>query len=248
MDASVLRKSIYKLLIFSILMVLSILLMAFLFINHADDSLNKATYTTMDQEIDLCVQRVSSKKNTDLVLLNTFARNLNKETDLDSSLFEMKKESDFSSIQFIDMNHNVYSSKKDSKFSYNNLSDEYKDKIKNGFLGEQSTFKQKNKNYKLTYIVPVYGNENQIVGVLCADSSLKPYTDLMRKSISGGNLYITDFKDFYGIQKNLESNEVLAVIKNMNLSENVNGLIGVKGQEHGIVVKKLGFKVGIYVM
>lgn len=192
MDASVLRKRIYKLLIFSILMVLSILLMAFLFINHADDSLNKATYTTMDQEIDLCVQRVSSKK--------------------------------------------------DSKFSYNNLSDEYKDKIKNGFLGEQSTFKQKNKNYKLTYIVPVYGNENQIVGVLCADSSLKPYTDLMRKLISGGNLYITDFKDFYGIQKNLESNEVLAVIKNMNLSENVNGLIGVKGQEHGIVVKKIGIQ------
>ena len=113
MDASVLRKRIYKLLIFSILMVLGILLMAFLFINHADDSLNKATYTTMDQEIDLCVQRVSSKKSTDLVLLNTFARNLNKETDLDFSLFEMKKESDFSSIQFIDMNHNVYSSKKD---------------------------------------------------------------------------------------------------------------------------------------
>lgn len=49
----------------------------------------------------------------------------------------MKKESDFSSIQFIDMNHNVYSSKKDSKFSYNNLSDEYKDKIKNGFLGNK---------------------------------------------------------------------------------------------------------------
>ena len=47
------------------------------------------------------------------------------------------------------MNHNVYSSKKDSKFSYNNLSDEYKDKIKNGFLGEQSTFKQKNKNYNI---------------------------------------------------------------------------------------------------
>lgn len=192
MDASVLRKRIYKLLIFSILMVLGILLMAFLFINHADDSLNKATYTTMDQEIDLCVQRVSSKK--------------------------------------------------DSKFSYNNLSDEYKDKIKNGFLGEQSIFKQKNKYYKLTYIVPVYENENQIVGVLCADSSLKPYTDLMRKSINGGNLYITDFKYFYGIQKNLESNEVLAVIKNMNLSENVNRLIEVKGQEHGIVVKKIGIQ------
>lgn len=35
------------------------------------------------------------------------------------------------------MNHNVYSSKKDSKFSYNNLSDEYKDKIKNGFWGSK---------------------------------------------------------------------------------------------------------------
>ena len=69
MDASVLRKRIYKLLIFSILMVLSILLMAFLFINHADDSLNRATYTTMDQEIDLCVQRVSSKKNVSTHLI-----------------------------------------------------------------------------------------------------------------------------------------------------------------------------------
>ncbi len=137
MDASVLRKRIYKLLIFSILMVLSILLMAFLFINHADDSLNKATYTTMDQEIDLCVQRVSSKKNTDLVLLNTFARNLNKETDLDSSLFEMKKESDFSSIQFIDMNHNVYSSKKDSKFSYNIYQMNIKIKLRMVFWGSK---------------------------------------------------------------------------------------------------------------
>ncbi len=137
MDASVLRKRIYKLLIFSILMVLSILLMAFLFINHADDSLNKATYTTMDQEIDLCVQRVSSKKNTDLVLLNTFARNLNKETDLDSSLFEMKKESDFSSIQFIDMNHNVYSSKKDSKFSYTIYQMNIKIKLRMVFWGSK---------------------------------------------------------------------------------------------------------------
>ena len=86
MDASVLRKRIYKLLTFTVLMVFSILLMAFLFINHTDDSLNKATYTTMNQEIDLCKQRISSKKNTDLVLLNTFARNLNMETDLNSSL------------------------------------------------------------------------------------------------------------------------------------------------------------------
>lgn len=237
MDASVLRKRIYKLLTFSVLMVFSILLMAFLFINHTDDSLNKATYTTMNQEIDLCKQRISSKKNTDLVLLNTFARNLNMETDLNSSLLEMKKESDFSSIQFIDMNHNVYSSEKNSKLLYNDLSDEYKDKIKSGFEGKQSAFKQKN-NDRLTYIMPVYEDENQIVGVLCADSGLQPYMDLMKKSISGGNLYVTDLKNFYGIQKDSESNEVLAVLKNMDLSEKVSGLIGVKGQEHGIVVKK----------
>ncbi|WP_295754268.1 GGDEF domain-containing protein [uncultured Holdemanella sp.] len=237
MDASVLRKRIYKLLTFSVLMVFSILLMAFLFINHTDDSLNKATYATMNQEIDLCKQRISSKKNTDLVLLNTFARNLNMETDLNSSLLEMKKESDFSSIQFIDMNHNVYSSEKNSKLLYNDLSDEYKDKIKSGFEGKQSAFKEKN-NDRLTYITPVYEDANQIVGVLCADSGLQPYMDLMKKSISGGNLYVTDLKDFYGIQKDSESNEVLAVLKNMGLSEKVSGLIGVKGQEHGIVVKK----------
>ena len=191
----------------------------------------------MNQEIDLCKQRISSKKNTDLVLLNTYARNLNMETDLNSSLLEMKKESDFSSIQFIDMNHNVYSSEKNSKLLYNDLSDEYKDKIKSGFEGKQSAFKEKN-NDRLTYITPVYEDTNQIVGVLCADSGLQPYMDLMKKSISGGNLYVTDLKDFYGIQKDSESNEVLAVLKNMGLSEKVSGLIGVKGQEHGIVVKK----------
>ena len=149
----------------------------------------------------------------------------------------MKKESDFSSIQFIDMNHNVYSSEKNSKLLYDDLSDEYKDKIKSGFEGKQSAFKQKN-NDRLTYITPVYEDANQIVGVLCADSGLQPYMDLMKKSISGGNLYVTDLKDFYGIQKDSESNEVLAVLKNMGLSEKVSGLIGVKGQEHGIVVKK----------
>lgn len=159
------------------------------------------------------------------------------ETDLNSSLLEMKKESDFSSIQFIDMNHNVYSSEKNSKLLYDDLSDEYKDKIKSGFEGKQSAFKQKN-NDRLTYITPVYEDANQIVGVLCADSGLQPYMDLMKKSISGGNLYVTDLKDFYGIQKDSESNEVLAVLKNMGLSEKVSGLIGVKGQEHGIVVKK----------
>lgn len=241
MDASVLRKRIYRLLTFSVLMVLSILLMAFLFINHTDDSLNKATYTTMNQEIDLCKQRISSKKNTDLVLLNTFARNLNMETDLNVSLLEMKKESDFSSIQFIDTNYNMYSSEKNSKLLYDDLSDEYKDKIKSGFEGKQSAFKQKN-NDRLTYIMPVYEGANQIVGVLCADSGLQPYMDLMKKSISGGNLYVTDLKVFYGIQKDSESKEVLAVLKNMDLSEKVNGLIGVKGQEHGIVVKKTGIQ------
>ena len=241
MDASVLRKRIYRLLTFSVLMVLSILLMAFLFINHTDDSLNKATYTTMNQEIDLCKQRISSKKNTDLVLLNTFARNLNMETDLNVSLLEMKKESDFSSIQFIDTNYNMYSSEKNSKLLYDDLSDEYKDKIKSGFEGKQSAFKQKN-NDRLTYIMPVYEGANQIVGVLCADSGLQPYMDLMKKSISGGNLYVTDLKVFYGIQKDSESKEVLAVLKNMDLPEKVNGLIGVKGQEHGIVVKKTGIQ------
>ena len=241
MDASVLRKRIYKLLTFSVLMVLSILLMAFLFINHTDDSLNNATYTTMNQEIDLCKQRISSKKNTDLVLLNTFARNLNMETDLNVSLLEMKKESDFSSIQFIDTNYNMYSSEKNSKLLYDDLLDEYKDKIKSGFEGKQSAFKQKN-NDRLTYIMPVYEGANQIVGVLCADSGLQPYMDLMKKSISGGNLYVTDLKVFYGIQKDSESKEVLAVLKNMDLSEKVNGLIGVKGQEHGIVVKKTGIQ------
>lgn len=74
MDASVLRKRIYKLLIFSILMVLGILLMAFLFINHADDSLNKATYTTMDQEIDLCVQRDFFKKEYRLSFIEYFRK------------------------------------------------------------------------------------------------------------------------------------------------------------------------------
>lgn len=149
----------------------------------------------------------------------------------------MKKESGFSSIQFIDMNHNVYSSEKNSKLLYDDLSGEYKDKIKSGFEGKQSAFKEKN-NDRLTYITPVYEDANQIVGVLCADSGLQPYMDLMKKSISGGNLYVTDLKDFYGIQKDSESNEVLAVLKNMGLSEKVSGLIGVKGQEHGIVVKK----------
>ena len=58
-----LQKRIHKLLIISVMMVLSILVMAFLFIDHGDDSLNHATYTTMNQEIDLCKQRISSQKH-----------------------------------------------------------------------------------------------------------------------------------------------------------------------------------------
>ena len=45
MDINMLQKRIHKLLIISVMMVLSILVMAFLFIDHGDDSLNHATYT-----------------------------------------------------------------------------------------------------------------------------------------------------------------------------------------------------------
>lgn len=65
----------------------------------------------------------------------------------------------------------------------------------------------------ITYIVPVYDSSKNVAGVLSAISSLKPYANLMRKSIYGGNLYITDLKDFYGIQKDKESKDVLAVLK-----------------------------------
>ena len=64
MDINMLQKRIHKLLIISVMMVLSILVMAFLFIDHGDDSLNHATYTTMNQEIDLCTQRISSQNHT----------------------------------------------------------------------------------------------------------------------------------------------------------------------------------------
>ena len=84
-----LQKRIHKLLIISVMMVLSILVMAFLFIDHGDDSLNHATYTTMNQEIDLCTQRISSQNHTDLVLLNTLAKSLSNSADIDSSLAEM---------------------------------------------------------------------------------------------------------------------------------------------------------------
>lgn len=62
----------------------------------------------------------------------------------------------------------------------------------------------------------------------------------MKKSINGGNLYITNLKDFYVIQKDEDSNDVLAVLKHVDISEKINGLIGVNGDEHGIVVKSMG--------
>ena len=86
-----LQKRIHKLLIISVMMVLSILVMAFLFTDHGDDSLNHATYTTMNQEIDLCTQRISSQNHTDLVLLNTLAKSLSNSADIDSSLAEMER-------------------------------------------------------------------------------------------------------------------------------------------------------------
>lgn len=104
------------------------------------------------------------------------------------------------------------------------------------------------KEFVITYIVPVYDSSKNVTGVLSAISSLKPYANLMRKSIYGGNLYITDLKDFYGIQKDKESKDVLAVLKGIDLSERINGLIGVNGEEHGIVVKEMDLMVGTYVM
>lgn len=98
-----------------------------------------------------------------------------------------------------------------------------------------------NKNRLIvTYTVPVYGNSNHIMGVLCANGSSTPYSLLLKKSINGGNLYITNLKDFYGIQKDEDSNDVLAVLKHVDISEKINGLIGVNGDEHGIVVKSMG--------
>lgn len=103
-----LQKRIHKLLIISVMMVLSILVMAFLFIDHGDDSLNHATYTTMNQEIDLCKQRISSQKHTDFVLLNTWAKSLSNNTDIDSSLAEMKKENAFTSVLYIDSQRDIH--------------------------------------------------------------------------------------------------------------------------------------------
>ena len=240
-----LQKRIHKLLIISVMMVLSILVMAFLFIDHGDDSLNHATYTTMNQEIDLCTQRISSQNHTDLVLLNTLAKSLSNSADIDSSLAEMEKENAFTSISYMDSQRGIYFANPSVHVEYNELSKVYKSKVDSAFLGKQSAFIQKQdvitKEFVITYIVPVYDSSKNVTGVLSATSSLKPYATLMKKSVYGGNLYITDLNDFYGIQKDKESKDVLAVLKGIDLSERINGLIGVNGEEHGIVVKEMGF-------
>ena len=74
MDINVLNKRMHKLLAVAIMMVMVILIMAFVFINHADNSLNKATYTTMNQEMDLCAQRISAQKDADLTLLKVLSK------------------------------------------------------------------------------------------------------------------------------------------------------------------------------
>ena len=77
------------------MMVMAILLMAFIFINHADNSLNNATYTTMNQQVDLCKQRISSKKYTDLTLLRVLSKELTNNDDIDDVLVRMENENNF---------------------------------------------------------------------------------------------------------------------------------------------------------
>lgn len=242
MDINVLNKRMHKLLTVAIMMVMVILIMAFVFINHADNSLNKATYTTMNQEMDLCAQRISAQKDVDLTLLKVLSKELIYDSDVDTLLMRMKEENDFTSILYIDINNNMHVSSGDMHITYNDLSKDLKNEISKGFSGKNSTSIQMNKNRLIvTYTVPVYGNSNHIMGVLCANGSLTPYSLLLKKSINGGNLYITNLKDFYGIQKDEDSNDVLAVLKHVDISEKINGLIGVNGDEHGIVVKSMGF-------
>lgn len=241
MDINVLNKRMHKLLTVAIMMVMVILIMAFVFINHADNSLNKATYTTMNQEMDLCAQRISAQKDADLTLSKVLSKELIYDSDVDTLLMRMKEENDFTSILYIDINNNMHVSSGDMHITYNDLSKDLKNEISKGFSGKNSTSIQMNKNRLIvTYTVPVYGNSNHIMGVLCANGSLTPYSLLLKKSINGGNLYITNLKDFYGIQKDEDSNDVLAVLKHVDISEKINGLIGVNGDEHGIVVKSMG--------
>lgn len=241
MDINVLNKRMHKLLTVAIMMVMVILIMTFVFINHADNSLNKATYTTMNQEMDLCAQRISAQKYADLTLLKVLSKELIYDSDVDTLLMRMKEENDFTSILYIDINNNMHVSSGDMHITYNGLSKDLKNEISKGFSGKNSTSIQMNKNRLIvTYTVPVYDNSNHIMGVLCANGSLTPYSLLLKKSINGGNLYITNLKDFYGIQKDEDSNDVLALLKHVDISEKINGLIGVNGDEHGIVVKSMG--------
>lgn len=242
MDKKVLKKRIHKLLFVSVVVVCAILLMAFLFINHADQSLNEATYTTMNQEVSLCKQRISSQMKTDLVLLETLSKSLSSDTDIQTGLNDMD-ESEFKAIGYVDANKSMVLSNKSTHLEYSDLSSSLQKKIDLALNGTESVLIQKHDSihdgFVITYTVPVYKNQT-IIGALSADSDLKAYSDLMKKSIYGGNLYITDLKDFYSIQKNKESDSVLAVLKDIQLSEKSNGLIGVNGNEHGIVVSNMG--------
>ena len=108
MDINVLNKRMHKLLAVAIMMVMVILIMAFVFINHADNSLNKATYTTMNQEMDLCAQRISAQKDANLTLLKVLSKELIYDSDVDTLLMRMKEENDFTSILYIDINNNMH--------------------------------------------------------------------------------------------------------------------------------------------
>lgn len=169
MDINVLNKRMHKLLTVAIMMVMVILIMAFVFINHADNSLNKATYTTMNQEMDLCAQRISAQKDVDLTLLKVLSKELIYDSDVDTLLMRMKEENDFTSILYIDINNNMHVSSGDMHITYNDLSKDLKNEISKGFSGKNSISIQMNKNRLIvTYTVPVYGNSNHIMGVLCA--------------------------------------------------------------------------------
>lgn len=242
MDKKVLKKRIHKLLFVSVVIVCAILLMAFLFINHADQSLNEATYTTMNQEVSLCKQRISSQIKTDFVLLETISKSLSMDTDVQEGIQNLD-DSQFKAIGYIDSTKNTVLSNKGSHIEYSSLSKSLRKKIDLALDGTESVIIQKHNSltegFVITYTVPVFKNQ-KIIGALSADSDLSVYSSLMKKSIYGGNLYITDLTDFYSIQKNKESDSVLAVLKDIKLSEKSNGLIGVNGNEHGIVVSSIG--------
>lgn len=134
MDIKVLNKRMHKLLIVSIMMVMAILLMAFIFINHADNSLNNATYTTMNQQVDLCKQRISSKKYTDLTLLRVLSKELTNNDDIDDVLVRMENENNFTSVLYVDTNDDMHVSSRDMHITYSDLSKDIRRKISQSFL------------------------------------------------------------------------------------------------------------------